>query len=171
MLGAGSGVGSAAIQVAKLSGAQVIATSGSDDKLVKAKKLGADEVINHRKQDIAEEVNKLTNRRGVDIVFEHVGAATWEKSLASLALTGRLVTCGATAGADVKIDLLRLIVHQWSLLGSYIGTRGELETVLELVRQGKLRPVVDRVFPLAEAARAHAYLEKQEHFGKVVLQV
>lgn len=169
--GVGSGVGSAAVQVAKLSGAHVIATSSSDDKLAKAKMLGADEVINYRQQDIAERVSELTNGRGVEVVFEHVGAATWEKSLASLAPTGRLVTCGATTGASVKVDLSSLIVRQWSLLGSYIGTRGELETVLELVRQGKLRPVVDRVFPLAEAAKAHAYLEKQQHFGKVVLQV
>ncbi len=171
VLGAGSGIGSAAIQIAKLAGARVIATAGSDEKLKHARALGADEAINHSRQDIAEEAKKLTGKRGVDVVFEHVGAATWEKSLASLAPAGRLVTCGATTGHEVKIDIRRLYVHQWSLLGSYMGTRGELIAVLKLVEQGKLNPVVDKVFPLAEAASAHAHLEKREQFGKVVLKV
>jgi len=171
VLGAGSGIGSAAIQIARLAGARVIATAGSDEKLAKARELGADEFINHRKQDILEEVKKLTNRHGVDVVFEHVGAATFEKSLQSLATMGRLVTCGATTGAEVKFDLRRLYVHHWSILGSYMGTRGELRSVVALVEQGKLRPVVDKVFPLAEAASAHAHLEKREQFGKVVLKV
>jgi len=171
VLGAGSGIGSAAIQIARLAGAHVIATAGSDAKLAKAKELGADELINHSKQDIAEEVKRLTSKRGVDVVFEHVGAATWEKSLASLAPQGRLVTCGATTGMEAKIDIRRLFVHQWSLLGSYMGTRGELRKVIALVEQGKLRPVVDKVFPLAEAASAHARLEKREQIGKVVLTV
>ena len=171
VLGAGSGIGSAAIQIARLAGARVIATAGSDEKLAKARELGADEFINHRKHDILEEVKKLTNRRGVEVVFEHVGAATFEKSLQSLATMGRLVTCGATTGAEVKFDLRRLYVHHWSILGSYMGTRGELRSVVALVEQGKLRPVVDKVFPLAEAASAHAHLEKREQFGKVVLKV
>ncbi|MBI2956930.1 MAG: zinc-binding dehydrogenase [Acidobacteria bacterium] len=171
VLGAGSGIGSAAVQIARLVGARVFATAGSDAKLAKAKELGADELINHSKQDIAEEVKKRTAKRGVDVVFEHVGAATWEKSLASLAPGGRLVTCGATTGAEAKIDIRRLFVLQWSLLGSYMGTRGEVLTVLKLVEQGKLRPVVDKIFPLAEAAAAHAHLEKREQFGKVVLRV
>jgi NADPH:quinone reductase-like Zn-dependent oxidoreductase len=121
VLAAGSGIGSAAIQVAKLHGAQVIATAGTDEKLQKAKELGADELINHRKQDIAAEVKQLTGRRGVDVVFEHVGQATWEQSLASLATGGRLVTCGATTGPEAKIDIRRLFSRQWSLLGSYTG--------------------------------------------------
>ncbi|MFQ5926474.1 MAG: zinc-binding dehydrogenase [Terriglobia bacterium] len=169
VLGAGSGVGSAAVQIAKLSGARVIATAGSEDKLKLARKLGADEVINHSRQDIAEEVKYLTGRRGVDVVLEHVGAATWEKSLASLAQTGRLVTCGATTGAEVKLDIRFLFTRQWSLLGSYMGTRGELFHVLKLVGKGKLRAVVDRAFPLKEAARAHTLLEKRQQFGKIVL--
>lgn len=169
VLGAGSGIGSAAIQIAKLIGARVIATAGSDDKLKRARELGADEVINHSKQDIAEEVRRLTNRRGVDVVFEHVGSATWEKSLASLGHAGRLVTCGATTGPDVKIDIRFLYTRQWSVLGSYMGTREELFRVLKLVGQGKLRPVVDRVMPLAEAARAHELMEKRQQFGKLVL--
>lgn len=170
VLGAGSGVGSAAIQIARLFGCRVLATAGSDKKLKKAKELGADEMIDHNKQNIADEVKKRTGKRGVDVVFEHVGQATWEKSLASLAPGGRLVTCGATTGAEARFDIRRLFVNQWSILGSYMGTRGELQTVLRLVERGKLRPVVDKVFPLAEAASAHAFLEKREQFGKVVLK-
>ena len=171
ILGAGSGVGSAAIQVAKFFGARVIATAGGDEKLQKAKELGADHLINHKTQKIREEVRRLTNKSGVDVVFEHVGTATWDESIASLAPGGRLVTCGATTGYDAKIDLRFLFSRQLSLLGSYMGTKPELLTVLKLVAAGRLRPVVDRVFPLAEAAAAHAYLESSAQFGKVVLKV
>lgn len=171
VLGAGSGVGSAAVQIAKFHGARVFATAGSDPKLKKAQELGADELINHAKQDIAEEVRKRTNKRGVDVVFEHVGQATWEKSLASLAAGGRLVTCGATTGGEAKIDIRRLFYLRWSLLGSFMGERRELLTILRLVSRGVLKPVVDKVFPLAEAAQAHDYLERREQFGKVVLKV
>ncbi len=169
ILGAGSGVGSAAIQIAKFFGARVIATAGSDEKLAKAKELGADHLINHKTQKIRDEIRRLTNKRGVDVVFEHVGTATWEDSLASLAPVGRLVTCGATTGYDAKVDLRFLFSRQLSLLGSYMGTKFELHTVMKLVAAGKLKPVVDRVFPLAEAAAAHAYLESGSQFGKVVL--
>jgi NADPH:quinone reductase-like Zn-dependent oxidoreductase len=171
ILGAGSGVGSAAIQIAKLLGARVIATAGSDEKLAKAKELGANHVINHKSQRIRDEVRRITNKRGVDVVFEHVGTATWEDSLASLTPAGRLVTCGATTGYDAKVDLRFLFSRQLSLLGSYMGTKSELHTVMKLVASGKLKPVVDRVFPLAEAAAAHAYLESSSQFGKVVLTV
>jgi NADPH:quinone reductase-like Zn-dependent oxidoreductase len=171
ILGAGSGVGSAAIQIAKFFGARVIATAGSDQKLAKAKDLGADHLINHKTQKIRDEVRRITNKRGVDVVFEHVGIATWEDSLASLAPSGRLVTCGATTGYDAKVDLRFLFSRQLSLLGSYMGTKSELHTVIKLVAAGKLKPVVDRVFPLAEAAAAHAYLESSAQFGKVVLKV
>src|SRR5579859_1318883 len=169
ILGAGSGVGSAAIQIAKFFGARVIAIAGSDEKLSKAKELGADYLINHKSQKIRDEVRRITNKRGVDVVFEHVGAATWEDSLASLAPTGRLVTCGATTGYDAKVDLRFLFSRQLSLLGSYMGTKSELQTVMKLVASGRLKPVVDRVFPLAEAAAAHSYLESGSQFGKVVL--
>ena len=118
-----------------------------------------------------DEVRRITNKRGVDVVFEHVGTATWEDSLASLAPTGRLVTCGATTGFDAKVDLRFLFSRQLSLLGSYMGTKSELHTVMRLVAAGKLRPVVDRIFPLAETAAAHAYLESGSQFGKVVLTV
>jgi NADPH:quinone reductase-like Zn-dependent oxidoreductase len=171
VLGAGSGVGSAAIQIAKFFGARVIATAGSDEKLQKAKELGADLLINHKTQKIREEVRRITNKRGVDVVFEHVGTATWDESIASLAPSGRLVTCGATTGYDAKIDLRFLFSRQLSLLGSYMGTKPELLTVMKLVADGRLKPVVDRVFPLAEAAAAHAYLESSAQFGKVVLKV
>jgi NADPH:quinone reductase-like Zn-dependent oxidoreductase len=171
ILGAGSGVGSAAIQVAKFFGARVVATAGSDEKLRKARELGADHLINHKTQKIREEVRRITGKRGVDVVFEHVGTATWDESLASLAAGGRLVTCGATTGYDARIDLRFLFSRQLSLLGSYMGTKSELQTVMKLVASGRLKPVVDRVFPMAEAAAAHTYLESSSQFGKVVLKV
>jgi NADPH:quinone reductase-like Zn-dependent oxidoreductase len=171
ILGAGSGVGSAAIQIAKFFGARVITTAGSDAKLEKARELGADHVINHKSQKIRDEVRRITNKRGVDVVFEHVGTATWDDSLASLALAGRLVTCGTTTGYDARLDLRFLFSRQLSLLGSYMGLKSELHTIMKLVAAGRLKPVVDRVFPLAEAAAAHAYLELGQQFGKVVLKV
>jgi NADPH:quinone reductase-like Zn-dependent oxidoreductase len=171
VLGAGSGVGSAAIQVARFFGARVIATASSEEKLQKAKQLGADHLINHKTQKIRDEVRRITNKRGVDVVFEHVGTATWDDSLASLAAGGRLVTCGATTGYDAKVDLRFLFSRQLSLLGSYMGTKSELHSVMRLVAAGRFKPIVDRVFPLAEAAAAHAYLESSSQFGKVVLRV
>ena len=171
ILGAGSGVGSAAIQIAKFFGARVITTASSDEKLEKARQLGADEGINYKSQNILEEVRRVTANRGVDVIFEHVGAATWDASMASLAPAGRLVTCGATTGYDARIDLRFLFSRQLSVIGSYMGTKSELRTVLELVASGRLAPVVDRSYPLAEAAAAHAYLESSAQFGKVVLRV
>ena len=171
ILGAGSGVGSAAIQIAKLMGARVIATAGSSAKLEKARDLGADEVIDHAKQKISEEVRRLTIKRGVDVVFEHVGTATWEQSILSLATGGRLVTCGTTTGFAAQLDLRYLFARQLSLLGSYMGSRAELYAVLKLVGEKRLRPVIDRIFPLAEAGQAHRRLEQREQFGKVVLTV
>jgi NADPH:quinone reductase-like Zn-dependent oxidoreductase len=161
----------AAIQIAKFFGARVIATAGSEEKLSKARHLGADEVINHSTMDIDKEVRKLTGNRGVDVLIEHVGTATWEKSVKSLASGGRLVTCGATTGYDAKLDLRFLFSRQLSLLGSYMGTKDELRTVLKLVAQGRFRPVVDKVFPLQECGAAHEYLEQGKQFGKVVLSV
>ncbi len=171
ILGAGSGVGTAAIQIAKFLGARVIATASSDVKLAKARGLGADHLINHKSQKIREEVRRITDKRGVDVVFEHVGIATWDESFASLASSGRLVTCGATTGYDAKVDLRFLFSKQLSLLGSYMGKKSELQTVMKLIAAGQLKPIVDRVFPLAEAAAAHAYLEAGTQFGKVVLRV
>jgi NADPH:quinone reductase-like Zn-dependent oxidoreductase len=169
VLGAGSGVGSAAIQVAKLFNAIVITTAGDKAKLAKGRELGADHTINHYQQKISEEVKRITSKRGVDIVFEHVGSATWEESMKSMAPGGKLVTCGATTGNDAKFDIRFLFSRQLSFLGSYMGTMGELHAVLKHVFSGRLKPVVDRTFPLKEAAAAHTYLEKSEQFGKVVL--
>jgi NADPH:quinone reductase-like Zn-dependent oxidoreductase len=149
----------------------VIATAGSPAKFEKARALGADEVIDHSKQDIAEEARRLTGKRGVDVVFEHVGKATWEQSVKSLATAGRLVTCGATTGREGMTDLRLLFARQLSLLGSYMGSRGELFHVLKLVGEKKLRPVVDRVLPVERAREAHEAMERREQFGKVVLSV
>jgi NADPH:quinone reductase-like Zn-dependent oxidoreductase len=171
VLAAGSGVGSAAIQIAKATGARVIATVGNEEKLPKARELGADEVILHSKSGFAEEVKRLTNRRGVDVVFEHIGEATWDESVHSLAPGGRLVTCGATTGYDAKMDIRYLFSRNISILGSYMGSKAELHSVLELVGRGLLKPVIDKVMPLACAAEAHARLERREQFGKIVLQV
>jgi NADPH:quinone reductase-like Zn-dependent oxidoreductase len=170
VIAAGSGVGSAAIQIAKTTGARVIATAGSQAKLTKAKGLGADEVLLHE-GEFAREVKRLTNGRGVDVVFEHVGAATWDQSVYSLAVGGRLVTCGATSGFESKINVGYLFARQLSILGSFMGYKAELFSVLELFKRGLLKPVIDSVFPLEKAAEAHKRLENREQFGKVVLSV
>lgn len=169
VMGAGSGVGSAAIQIAKFIGARVIATAGSEEKLRKAKELGADETIDHAKQNILDEAKRLTAKRGVDVVFEHVGTAVWDQCIGSLAQGGRLVTCGATTGYEAKIDIRYLFSKHISLLGSYMGSKGELYAVLKLIGERKLRAVIDRAMPLAECARAHELLEKRQQFGKIVL--
>jgi len=169
VLAASSGVGSAAIQIAKLNRCRVIATAGGEAKMAKAKELGADHVIDHYKQDISAEVKRITGKRGVDVVFEHVGAATWNKSLESLAPAGRLVTCGNTTGWDVKLDLRFLFSKQWSLLGSFMGTLGNLHQVLKFVFRKELKPVIDRVYPLSEIRAAHLRLENKEQFGKVIV--
>jgi len=170
VLAASSGVGSAAIQIAKMFQCRVIATAGGDDKLARARELGADLAIDHYRQDIAAEVKKFTAKRGADVVFEHVGIATWNKSLESLAPGGRLVTCGATTGYDARLDLRYLFSKQWSLLGSFMGTMGELHQVLKFVFRKQLKPVIDRVYPLSEIRSAHERLENKEQFGKVVVK-
>jgi NADPH:quinone reductase-like Zn-dependent oxidoreductase len=169
VLAASSGVGSAAIQLARLFHCRVIATAGGEEKMARARQLGADFVIDHYRQDIAAEVRKITGRRGVDVVVEHVGAATWPKSLESLAAGGRLVTCGATTGYDTQVDLRYLFSKQWSVLGSFMGTMGELHRVLSFVFRGQVCPVIDRVYPLAEIRAAHQRLEERAQFGKIVL--
>jgi NADPH:quinone reductase-like Zn-dependent oxidoreductase len=171
VLGAGSGVGSAAIQIAKIAGARVIATAGSEAKLQKARELGADDTFLHMIEHWSREVKRLTDRRGVDVVVEHVGDATWQESLASLAVGGRLVTCGATTGYDGKIDLRYLFSRHISILGSYMGSKAELFSVLDLVKRGLVKPVIDTVMSLTKAREAHERLESREQFGKIVLQV
>jgi NADPH:quinone reductase-like Zn-dependent oxidoreductase len=170
VLGANSGVGIAAIQVAKLFRGTVITTAGTEEKMAKARELGADHVINHYKQSISEEVRKITHREGADIVVEHVGPATWEDSVKSLKPGGTLVTCGATTGPQVGMDLRFVFSRQLSILGSYMGTMGELNEVLKHVFSGRLKPVVDRAFPLSDIRAAHEYMEKSEMFGKIVLK-
>jgi NADPH:quinone reductase-like Zn-dependent oxidoreductase len=169
ILGANSGVGIAAIQIAKLFNATVIATAGDERKAQKARELGADYVINHYQQKIGDEARKITNKAGVDIVIEHVGVATWNESVKALKPGGTLVTCGATTGYEAQIDLRFLFSRQSALLGSYMGTLGELHEVMKHVFSGKVKPVVDRTFPLAEVRAAHEYLESSQMFGKVVL--
>jgi NADPH:quinone reductase-like Zn-dependent oxidoreductase len=169
VLGASSGVGIAAIQIAKMFHCRVITTAGDEAKLDKARGLGADHGVNHYQQRISDEVRKITNQEGVDIVIEHVGAATWDESVKSLKSSGTLVTCGATTGPNVGIDLRHLYARQLRLLGSYMGTMGELHEVLSHVFAGRLKPVVGRVFPLSEIRASHEYLEKSQMFGKVVV--
>ena len=166
---AGSGVGIAAIQIGKLLGSRVIATAGASEKLEKARQLGADDLINYSEQDFLEEVRRITNKRGVDVVFEHTGEATWEKSVRSLVRGGRLVTCGATSGFTGNLDIRYLFSKQISLFGSYMGGKPDLLEVMKHFETGKLRPVVDRVLPLESAAEAHKALEDRAQFGKVVL--
>lgn len=169
VLAAGSGVGQAAIQIAHLHGARVFATAGSDEKLERARALGASDVIHHHKQDIAEEIKRLTNKRGVDVVIEHVGEATWPKSMRALARGGRLVTCGATTGTKGTVDLAAVFSKQLSVLGSYMGTKSDLLRASQFFFTGQLKPVIDRTYPLHEAAAAQQRLENSGQFGKVVL--
>jgi NADPH:quinone reductase-like Zn-dependent oxidoreductase len=157
------------VQLARLLGARVIATMGSEAKFEKARALGAHEVLNHKSVDVAAEVRRLTGKKGVEVVFEHVGGKTFEQCVAALARNGRLVTCGATIGHQVTLDLNLLFGRHLSLLGSWMGRRSELLRVLEFVRSGQLVPVVDSVLPLGSAPQAHERLETRASFGKVVL--
>ncbi len=166
---AGSGVGVAALQVAKLHGARVIASAGSHAKLEKALALGADEVINYATHDLAEEARRLTGGRGVDMVVENVGSDIFEKSVRALARNGRVVTCGATAGQDATLNVTRFFLAQQTIYGSFMGTKAELLRYLPCFEDGRLRAVVDRVYPLADAREAVRRLLHREQFGKVVL--
>ncbi len=168
--GAGSGVGSAAIQIAKVFDARVIAIAGADWKLDRARALGADETINHATQPVGDEVRRLTGRRGVDVVFEHVGQATWDTSLRALARGGRLVTCGATSGFAAQTDLRYVFARRIVIRGSFMGSKGTMYEIMRLVEAGRLRPVVHEVRPLEDARRAHEMVERSEQFGKVVLE-
>lgn len=168
---AGSGVGSAAIQVARLAGARVIATASLGSKLKRARELGADETINYLQHDFASEARRLTDGRGVDVVVEHIGPATFAQSLRALAVGGRLVTCGATTGATAAFDLRTFYRRQLTILGATGATRRDLETVLRLVGEGRLRPVVDVLCDLKDAARAQERMLAREQFGKIVLMV
>ena len=169
VIGANSGVGIAAIQIAKLFHARVITTAGDERKMERARELGADHVIDHYHQKISQEVRKLTNFEGVDIVIEHVGPATWDESVKCLKPGVTLVTCGATTGPKVELDLRFLFSRRLALLGSYMGTMSELHEVMGHVFAGRLQPVIDHIFPLKDIRAAHEYMEKSQMFGKIVL--
>ena len=168
---AGSGVSSAAIQIAKMFGARVITTAGTDDKCARARALGADVAINYQTSDFVAECKKQTDKRGVDIVVEHVGGEVFVKSVLATRWGGRVVTCGATAGFAPTLDLRQIFFRQVEVLGSTMGSKGSLFKILTLVAEGKLKPVVDRVMPLWSAAEAHKVLEDRKAFGKIVLEV
>ena len=170
ILSAGSGVGSAGLQIAKLCGARVFATASTDEKLERARQMGADFTINYTQTDFSEAILEETRGRGVDIVFEHVGAATWERSIASLAKKGRLVSCGVTTGNMGQINIRQMYQKQLTLMGSALGTTSELRTIIRLAEQRKLTPIIDRVLPLQEAAEAHRIMEARENFGKICLR-
>jgi NADPH:quinone reductase-like Zn-dependent oxidoreductase len=167
---AGSGVGIAAIQIEKLIGARVFATASTDAKLEKAKGLGADILINYKQNDFAEEIRKLTGKRGVDVIFEHTGADLWEKNILSLARFGRLVTCGATSGPNAAMDLRYVYSRQLTIMGSYMGGRRDMFEVVRFVREGKLKPMIDSVFPLFETRKAEEKMEDRNVFGKIVIK-
>lgn len=169
VMGAGSGVGGAAIAIARLHGARVIATAGGAAKCARARELGAHDVIDHMCEDVAGRVRELTQRKGVEVVIEHVGGRVFEAGVASLARDGRLVTCGATIGAKVTLDVNLLFGRHLSLLGSWMGRRDDLTAALVHVASGAIAPVIDSVLPLDQARRAHERIEAREHFGKVVL--
>ena len=169
ILGVGGGVGSAGLQIAKLSGARVFATASSEEKLARARKMGADVTINYKDIDFSEVVLDVTDGRGVDVVLEHVGAATWEQSIASLAKNGRLVSCGVTTGNIGEINIRKLYQKQITIMGSALGTAPELRTLVKLAGQGKLELIIDRILPLDRAGEAHLLLENRKNFGKVVL--
>jgi NADPH:quinone reductase-like Zn-dependent oxidoreductase len=171
VLAAGSGVGQAAVQIAKVFGARVIATAGRADKVARAIALGADSGIDHYNEDVVAAVKKFTGGRGADVVVEHVGKATWDRSVRCLARGGRLVTCGATTGHDAALDLRHLFARQLTLIGTYMGGKPELLRAAALFFRGRLRAVVDRTFPLSEAAQAQRRLEAGEQFGKIVLTI
>lgn len=171
ILGVGGGVGTAALQLAKQMGAHIIVTSGSDEKLETAKNWGAHHGINYLRSDFAKEVRALTGKRGVDVVVDCVGGDSWVKSLAALAKGGRLVTCGATAGANPQTDIRRIFWNHLKIFGSTMGSRGEFRQLLGFMQVNGVRPIIDQLFPLKDAAAAQRRLEEGKQFGKVVLQI
>jgi NADPH:quinone reductase-like Zn-dependent oxidoreductase len=171
ILGIGGGVASAALQIAKSTGLKAIVTSSSSEKLKKAKGFGADEIINYSNQDFAGEVRSLTDKKGVDVVLDNVGAKTWQESLKSLKKGGRLVTCGATTGPNPPEDIQRIFWNQLTIFGSTMGNRREFKEVLQFMDSTKIKPVIDKVFPLEKGADAQKYMEEGKQFGKIVLTV
>jgi NADPH:quinone reductase-like Zn-dependent oxidoreductase len=168
---AGSGVGSVAIQIAKLHGGRVIATASSEEKLARARELGADATVNYSSDDWPKQIKQITNGRGVDVVFEHTGAATWPGSILSLKRGGRLVTCGATSGFDAHTDLRHVFYRHLTILGSMMGSKADLLAAMKFIESGQIRAVVDRTLPLADARKAHELMEDRAQFGKLVLLI
>ena len=171
IIGIGGGVAGAALQVAKKIGANVIVTSGSDEKLELAKKYGAAHTINHREKDFAQEVRAFTENRGVDVVLDCVAGEVWQKSLTALARGGRLVTCGATAGGSPETDLTPIFTNHLRIFGSTLGSRDEFRQLLSFMAVAEIKPIIDQVFPLSEAAAAQRRMEEAKQFGKIVLQI
>lgn len=169
ILGAGAGVGMAAIQIAKLVGCQVFATASSDEKLEKARKLGADVLINYKSEEFDKKIRELTSKRGVDVVVDYIGADTWVRSLRSARRGGRVLTCGATTGFDPQTDLRQIFFRQVQVIGSTMGSHREFLDVMKCVFRGQLKPVIDREFPLSDARKAHELIEGRSVFGKIVL--
>lgn len=170
--GIGGGVAQAALRIAKQRGATVWVTSGSDAKLSRARDIGADETLNHRTTtDIAKEIRRRTGKRGVSVVIDSVGQATWAQSLGALGKAGRLVTCGGTSGAMVETDVRRLFWNQWSVMGSTMGNDAEFDEVVTELRHGRLLPVIDSTFELEDGRAAFERMESGEQFGKIVLRI
>lgn len=169
--GIGGGVALAALQICKQIGARVWAVSSSDDKLRRARDLGADEVLNRTTVDVARVIRERTKKRGMDVVVDNVGTATWTQSLLALGRRGRLVTCGGTSGPMVETDVRRLFWNQWSILGSTMGNDEEFDAVVDELRAGRLPVTVDSVFPLADGRAAFERLASGQQFGKVVVRV
>jgi NADPH:quinone reductase-like Zn-dependent oxidoreductase len=171
IIGIGGGVAGAALQIARRSGARVMVTSGSNEKLELARSHGAAHAINHREKDFAQEVQTLTDNRGVDVVLDCVAGEVWQKSLSALARGGRLVTCGATAGGNPETDLTPIFTKHLKIFGSTMGSRDEFRQLLNFLAGAKIKPIIDQVFPLSEAAAAQRRMEEAKQFGKIVLQI
>ena len=171
ILGAGAGVGTAAIQIARMAGCRVFATASSDEKLERARQLGADVLINYKTDEFDKKIRELTNKRGVDVVVDYIGADTWVRSLRSARRGGRVLTCGATTGFAPQTDLRQIFFRQVHILGSTMGSHRDFLDVMNCVFRGQLRPVIDRVLPLSEARKGHELIEQRAVFGKIVLRV
>jgi NADPH:quinone reductase-like Zn-dependent oxidoreductase len=170
ILGVGAGVGTAALQIAKMTGCRVFAAASTDAKLERARQLGADVLINYAKEDFDRKVRELTDRRGVDVVIDYIGAETWVKSLRSARKGGRVLTCGATTGYDPRTDLRHIFYRQVQVIGSTMGSHRDFLDAMRCVFRGQIKPVIDRVLPLSEVRRGHEAIEAREIFGKVVLR-
>ena len=171
VVGVSSGVGSAALQIAKLFGARVITTTSSEEKATKAKQLGADDVINYSRQNVLEEVRRLTGKKGVEVLIDHVGKSVWDQNIKCMTKGGRLITCGATSGHEAVTDLRYVFYKQLQIIGSTMGRKGDLITIFRFLEQGRLKPVIDTILPLKEVREAHRLLEGGNQFGKIVMTI